>query len=113
MWDIFGVPRLVLAHRKKHRQCRSVESGAWSTVSRRYSAAWSSDPLGALRIALAREVTNPGLKQQRFSGISTSARPDVSNGLSLDSVESLTLRSLGRVFYDLTIIRRWTGTCNA
>ena len=30
-----------------------------------------SDPLGALRIAFAREMTSPGLKHRRFSGIST------------------------------------------
>ena len=33
----------------------------------------SSDPLGALRIAFAREMTSPVLKHRRFSGISNLA----------------------------------------
>jgi hypothetical protein len=64
---------------------------------------------------LSLEVTSPGLKHRRFSWISTYLRPDVSTRLALDSVDdsddTRQLRSPGRVFYDLTIPRRWTSTC--
>jgi len=79
-------------------------------------ASWRPDllgPLGTQRMAFSREVTKPGLKQRRFSGISTSAGRDVANRLSLDSGETLTPRTSGRVFYDLALARKWTGRCKS
>jgi hypothetical protein len=37
---------------------------------------------------------------------------DVVESSVLDGVETVTLRSPGRAFYDLAITRRWTLTCN-
>lgn len=57
-------------------------------------------------MAFAREVTSCGLGHRRFSGISTWLRPMCRNRQSLDSVDTVTRKLPGRVFYGLPTIRR-------
>lgn len=71
-----------------------------------------SDPLVALRIAFAREVTSPSWSTEGYWDLNLAKTRCVDSSV-FDSVDTPTLRSPGRVFYGLTTIRRWKGTCNA
>jgi hypothetical protein len=93
------------------RKCHALDANAGRTVATCKNTP-PSGALAALRITFAVEVTNLAQSTESLMDLNLVKTRSVESSVS-DSVDTLPLRSRGRVFYDLVITRKWTGTCNA